>query len=74
MKNEDIKKKRDRLYGKIKDANEALNELRENCKHEKTRQQNYSYRIGVVDFVSMCSYCDEIVVTPEDIIKSIGLE
>jgi hypothetical protein len=65
MSNEEIKKECDIAYGCIKIAEDRLKELRAICKHEKTFEGNYSYRVGSIHVCNICSYCG----TPVDFIK-----
>ena len=46
MENEQIKKECEQMYAQIKSAEERLKELTAICKHEKTFEGNYSWRVG----------------------------
>ena len=61
MKPEEIKSKKVKLQAELNKCLEELENLKSICKHEKTEKQLYSYRIGCVDEVYMCDYCDEII-------------
>jgi len=47
------------INSKIAELNEKREAIIKECKHEKYRIANYSWRIGVIDVVRMCSICDE---------------
>lgn len=61
MTNEEIRLEKEKMFAQIKSADERLNELRAICKHEKTFEGNYSYRIGVVQIADICEYCGELI-------------
>ncbi len=57
MKNEEIKQECEQMYAQIDSAHERLKELRAECKHEKTFEGSYSYRIGNTQLADICEYC-----------------
>jgi len=61
MNNEEIKKECEQMYSQIKNAEERLKELRKECKHEKTFEGNYSWRIGAIQLADICEYCGELI-------------
>ena len=61
MTNEEIKQEKERCFEQIKIAQERLEEIRKVCKHEKTYEGNYSWRIGNVQLADICEYCGELV-------------
>lgn len=56
-----IKNECERLYAQIKSAEEKLNKLRSECKHTKTREANYSWRVGVIQLADICEYCGSLI-------------
>ena len=61
MENEKIKKECEQMYAQIKSAEDRLKELRADCKHEKTFEGNYSYRVGNIQLADICEYCGSLV-------------
>jgi len=61
MKNEEIKQEKERCFEQIKKAQERLEEIRKVCKHEKTYEGNYSWRIGCMQLADICEYCGELI-------------
>jgi hypothetical protein len=61
MKQEQIRKECEKMYAKIKEAEERLKEIRETCKHPNTFEGNYSWRIGSVDKAEICSDCQTLI-------------
>lgn len=61
MTNEKIKLETEKMYAQIKSAEERLKELRTICRHEKTFEGNYSWRIGAIHLADICEYCGEFV-------------
>ena len=61
MTNDEIKSEKEKMYAQIKSAEERLEEIRQICKHEKTFEGNYSYRIGCVQFACICEYCGTLI-------------
>lgn len=61
MKNEEIKKECEQMYAQIKDAEDRLKELRAECKHEKTFEGYYSWRVGNIQSADICEYCGSLV-------------
>jgi hypothetical protein len=57
MTNEEIKEDCEVQYEQIKKSEERLKELRGICKHEKTFEGNYSWRIGSIQPATICYYC-----------------
>ena len=58
---EEIKNECEQMYQQIKLAKERLKELRDICKHEKTFEGNYSYRVGSIQLANICEYCGSVV-------------
>ena len=65
MKNKEIKQNVDNLFNIIKEANQKLKNIRQQCLHKDTHMGNYSWRIGVINQVEMCDYCDEVIKYPD---------
>ena len=63
MTNEEIKKEYTVLVNRIEYAKNKIAELQSICRHEKTYDGNYSYRVGVVQPAVFCAYCDELIKT-----------
>lgn len=61
MKNEEIKSECEQMYAQIQRANDRLKELREICKHEKTFEGNYSWRVGSIQPAEICEYCGSLI-------------
>ena len=61
MTNEEIKLEKERCFTQIKSAEERLKEIRSICKHEKTFECNYSYRVGSISIAEICEYCGEFI-------------
>jgi hypothetical protein len=61
MENEQIKKECEQMYAQIKSAKERLKELTAICKHEKTFEGNYSWRVGNIQPADICEYCGSLV-------------
>jgi hypothetical protein len=61
MKNEEIKLEKEKIYTQIKSLDERLKELRTICKHEKTFETNYSWRVGNIQLADICEYCGELI-------------
>ena len=61
MKNEEIKNETEQIYTQIKNAQERLEELRAICKHEKTYEGLYSYRVGSYQTADICEYCGKMI-------------
>jgi len=61
MTNEEIKSECENMYEQIKKSKERLEELRKICPHEKTKEVNYSWRIGSVQLADVCEYCGELI-------------
>lgn len=57
MTNEEIKAEYEQMYAQISNAEKRLKELRNECKHEKTFQGNYSWRVGNIQLSEICYYC-----------------
>ena len=56
-----IKNECERLYAQIKSAEEKLEELRSKCKHTKTFEGNYSWRVGNIQLADICEYCGSCI-------------
>ena len=61
MTNEEIKTETELMYDQIQKAQDRLTELRSICKHEKTFEGNYSWRIGCCQLADICEYCGELI-------------
>ena len=61
MENEEIKNECEKMYAQIKSAEERLKELRAVCKHEKTFEGNYSWRVGNIQLADICEYCCSMI-------------
>lgn len=61
MTQEQIKAVCNRQYEHIEYANQRLQDMRSHCKHPKTIEGNYSYRVGVVQPATICSDCGELI-------------
>ena len=61
MTNEEIKKIKENCYEQIRLAEERLMEIRKICKHEKTFEGNYSWRIGSSLPAVICEYCGKLI-------------
>ena len=61
MTNEEIRKIKENCYEQIKLAEERLMEIRKICKHEKTFEGNYSWRVGASAPAVICEYCGELI-------------
>lgn len=61
MTNEEIKDECEKMYAQIKSAEEKLVKLRSNCKHEKTFEGNYSWRVGNIQLADICEYCGSCI-------------
>ena len=61
MTNEEIKQEKEKCLEQIKTSQERLEEIRKECKHEKTYESNYSCRIGNVQLADICEYCGELI-------------
>lgn len=61
MTNEEIKQEKERCFDQIEKSRERLKEIREICKHEKTFEGNYSWRIGSYRLADICEYCGEFI-------------
>jgi CO dehydrogenase nickel-insertion accessory protein CooC1 len=61
MTNEEIKLETEKMYAQIKGAEARLKELRTICKHEKTFEGNYSWRVGSIQLAEICEYCGEFI-------------
>lgn len=51
----------DKLYKTIARATKKLEEIREKCKHGKTRPENYSWRPGAFSVENLCTKCDKVI-------------
>jgi hypothetical protein len=58
MSSEEIKDDCERQYNQIKMAQDRLVMLRSICKHEHTFEGNYSWRVGVIQKATICTYCN----------------
>ena len=61
MTNEEIRKIKENCYEQIRLAEERLMEIRKICKHEKTFEGNYSWRIGSSLPSVICEYCGKLI-------------
>lgn len=61
MTNEEIKEDCKKMYAQIESATVRLKELRTICKHEKTFEGNYSYRVANIQLADICEYCGELI-------------
>lgn len=61
MENQEIKKEKERCFEQIKVAKERLEEIRKICKHEKTYENDYMWRIGSTVRANICEYCGEFI-------------
>lgn len=61
MSNEEIKDECDLMYTQIRNAEVRLQEIRATCKHEKTFEGNWSYRIGSIQPAIICYYCGILI-------------
>jgi hypothetical protein len=61
MTNEEIAIEKDKMFAQIKSAEDRLYELRQICKHEKTFECDYSFRIGNISRANLCTYCGEFI-------------
>jgi hypothetical protein len=61
MTNEEISLEKEKMFEQIKVAQERLAEIRKICKHEKTFEGNYSWRVGSYQLAEICSYCGEFI-------------
>ena len=57
MIKEEIKKECEKMYAQIKCSEDRLRALRAECKHEKTFEGNYSWRVGSIRLADICEYC-----------------
>lgn len=57
MENNEIKLECEKMYAQIEAAHERLKELRLECKHEKTFEGNYSWRVASSFPATICEYC-----------------
>lgn len=69
MTGEEIKTECSTLYETIKVSRERLEELRKICKHEKTFEGTWSYRIGNYTPAIICDYCGDFIALNTDPIK-----
>lgn len=61
MTQEQIKSDCEKQYQQIKDAEQALKELRELCSHPNTFEGNWSWRVGSIEPATICSDCGTCV-------------
>ena len=61
MKNEEIKLECDKIYSNIEEGEKRLKELRSMCKHEKTYEGTYSWRVGSYQEAEICEYCGKLI-------------
>lgn len=61
MTNEEIKSEKERCFEQIEQCDKRLEEIREECKHEKTFEGNYSWRVGCIQRADICEYCGKKV-------------
>lgn len=61
MTNEEVKLEKERCFEQIEQSNKRLEELREECNHEKTEECNWSWRIGCSQLADICTYCGEFI-------------
>lgn len=61
MKNEEIKEECEKMYTFIRQSEERLMQVREICKHERTYEGKYSWRIGSVKDAEICWYCGSLI-------------
>lgn len=61
MEKEHIKEECEKSYAVIRQAEERLKELRAECKHEKTYDGKYSWRLGSIQDAEICSYCGSLI-------------
>ena len=61
MSNEEITLEKERMFAQIKSAEERLSEIRKICKHEKTFECDYSWRVGNISRANLCTYCGEFI-------------
>ena len=64
MTNNDTRIAMDTLYKNIESAKKAIQNIRDKCSHDKSSEQNYSWRPGAMNKVQKCDYCDEITDSP----------
>lgn len=57
----DIKIECEKMYAQISEAENRLKFLRANCKHLKTFEGNYSWRIGAIQRAEICSDCGSLI-------------
>ena len=53
------RKRVNKLYVVIKNANDELEKIRKECKHKTWHTGNYSWRVGNIQFGGLCDNCDE---------------
>lgn len=61
MKQSEIKTECEFAYSQIEMLNERLTRLRSICNHPNTFEGTYSWRVGVMEPVWLCSDCNEVV-------------
>lgn len=61
MTNEEIKLEREKKEAEIVSAEKRIEELRAICKHEKTVEGCYSWRVGNIQLAEMCEYCAKFI-------------
>ncbi len=61
MTSGEIKTECEKMYTQIKSAEEKLEELRSACKHEKTFEGMYSWRVGNIQLADICEYCGSCI-------------
>lgn len=50
------------LFKIIKDSQDEINNIQENCKHESTTKGIYSYRIGAHMECKICDICNKPII------------
>lgn len=61
MSSEEIQQECEKAYAQIRESETQIKEVRAICKHEKTFEGNYSWRIGSIEVAEICSYCGEVM-------------
>lgn len=56
-----IKEQKEIYFRAIKNAEEALKELRSKCRHTNTSEVLYSWRIGSAEPATVCDDCGELI-------------
>lgn len=61
MTPKEIKEECNLLYKQIQYCNERLNIIRADCKHEKTFEGLYEWRVGSINPATICEDCGECI-------------